>query len=59
MVALTSLTGNRFLFDLDLQLRYGAQWDPTNAIRMMQYMQQKGYGQNIDFELGNGKFVNQ
>ena len=54
MVKLTRSTGSRFLIDLDLQLRYGKQWDPTNAIAMMQYLAKMGYGDNIDFELGNG-----
>ena len=56
MVKLTRSTGSRFLIDLDLQLRYGKQWDPTNAIAMMQYMAKMNYGDNIDFELGNGLF---
>ena len=56
MVNLTRSTGSRFLIDLDLQLRYGKQWDPTNAIAMMQYMAKMNYGDNIDFELGNGVF---
>ena len=56
MVKLTRSTGSRFLIDLDLQLRYGKQWDPTNAIAMMQYMAEMNYGDNIDFELGNGLF---
>ena len=56
MVNLTRSTGSRFLIDLDLQLRYGKQWDPTNAIAMMQYMAKMNYGDNIDFELGKGVF---
>ena len=55
MVNITRSAGGRFLVDLDLQVRYGDQWDPTNAIHMMQYMVERGNGENIDFELGNGE----
>ena len=55
MVNLTRATGNRFLIDLNLQLRFGKQWDPSNAVALMQYMAHMNYGDNIDFELGNGK----
>ena len=45
--------GGKLLFDLNIQLRYGSQWNPLNAIELMQYMKKKGYADNIDFELGN------
>ena len=45
----------RLLLDLDLQLRFGTQWDPTNAVRLLKYIKSQGYGENVDFELGNGK----
>ena len=54
LVNLTRSTNMRLLFDLNLQLRYGQNWDPSNAIRLLQYSVDKGYGDNIDFELGNG-----
>ena len=53
----TRSTGARFLYDFNLQLRYGEQWDPTNAIATLEYLVSKGYGENIDFELGNGESV--
>ena len=54
MVELTRSTGNRFLFDLNLQLRYGKQWNPSNAIEMFNYIAEKNFGDVFDFELGNG-----
>ena len=54
LVDITRATGLELLFDLNLQLRYGTQWDPSNAIALMDYSQKKGYGNNLHFELGNG-----
>ena len=42
--------------DLDCQLRYGTQWDPTNAAELFAYIKQKGYQDVFNVELGNGKF---
>ena len=55
MVQLTLATGNRLLFDLNLQHRLGTQWDPSHAIRLFEYCREKGYGKILDWELGNGK----
>ena len=49
--------GLRFLFEFDLQTRYGDQWDPTNALYLLQYISKQKYAQNMDFELGNGIFL--
>ena len=54
LVDVTRSTGNRLLFDLNLQLRFGDQWDPSNAIELFQFCEQRGFGENIDWELGNG-----
>jgi len=54
LVELTKSTGNRLLFDLNLQLRFGQQWDPSNAIELLQFFSSHGYGETIDWELGNG-----
>lgn len=54
LVELTKSTGNRLLFDLNLQLRFGQQWDPSNAIELLEFFASRGYGDNIDLELGNG-----
>ena len=54
---MTRATGLRWLYEFNLQLRYGEQWDPRNAIQLLDYMVSKGYGDNIDFELGNGEYV--
>ncbi len=54
LVRLTLATETRLLFDLDLQQRFGTQWDPTDAIRLFEYCASQGYGKNLDWELGNG-----
>ena len=35
--------------------RYGKEWNPSDAIRIMEYCVKKNYGANIDWELGNGE----
>ena len=54
LVKLTRSTGNRLLFDLNLQLRFGQQWDPSNAIELFEFCASQGFCDNIDWELGNG-----
>jgi heparanase 1 len=54
LVEVTRATHGRLLFDLNLQLRFGQQWDPSNAIELMHFLSSRGYGENIDWELGNG-----
>ena len=56
MINFTRSTGAKLLYDLNLQLRYGSDWNPTNAMEMMRYIEERGYGDSIDFELGNGAF---
>jgi heparanase len=46
-------TGMRFIFDLNMVLRSGSRWDPSNAIRLIEYAKRRGY--DLDFELGNGR----
>ena len=41
--------------DLNLQLRYGTEWDPTNAISLLGHINAMGYKEVFNFELGNGK----
>lgn len=53
LVGLTKSTGNRLLFDLNLQLRFGLQWNPTNAIELLEFCSEMGFGDNMDWELGN------
>ena len=43
------------LFDLNMLLRRGGSWDPTNAKALMAYTKMKGY-QIAGWELGNGKY---
>ena len=54
LITLTRATHSRLLLDFNAQVRYGYQWDPSNAIKILEFCQQNGYGENIDFELGNG-----
>ena len=44
----------KILFDLNLQLRYGTQWDPTNTIKLLGYISKMNYQDVFNFELGNG-----
>ena len=57
MVQLSRKAGVRLLFDLDLELRVGAHWDLQNAMNLMDYSVSQGYGDNIDWELGNGMYI--
>ena len=45
--------GGKLLFDLNIQLRYGSQWDPLNAMELFHYIKDKGYTDDFDFQLGN------
>ena len=45
----------KLLFDLNLLLRYGTQWDPTNAVQLLGYVNKMKYHEVFNFELGNGK----
>ena len=54
LVKLTQSTGNRLLFDINLQLRFGQQWNPSNAIELFEFLTRQGFCDNIDWELGNG-----
>ena len=47
----------KILFDLNLQLRYGTQWDPTNTIKLPGYISKMNYQDVFNFELGNGKYL--
>lgn len=53
LVQLTRSTGTRLVFDLNLQLRFGPQWDPSNAIELLQFCSEMKFCENIDWELGN------
>jgi len=54
LVKLTRSTGNRLIFDINLQLRFGQQWDPSNAIELFEFCASQGFCDDIDWELGNG-----
>lgn len=41
------------MYDLSIQPRFGYEWDPSNAIELLNYMQRKGYAEYVDFEMGN------
>ena len=59
LVKLTRSTGNRLLFDVNLQLRFGQQWDPSNAIELFEFCASQGFCDDIDWELGNGWLWNE
>ena len=54
IVKLVRSTNIKFLMDMNLQLRYGVQWDPTNAAKLLGYIKEMGYQDVFNFELGNG-----
>ena len=50
-------TNFKLLLDLNLQLRYGIQWDPTNTADLLGYVNKMKYHDVLNFELGNGEVV--
>ena len=54
LVKLVRSTGNRLLFDINIQLRFGNQWDPSNAIDLFEFFSSQGFCDIVDWELGNG-----
>ena len=57
LVKLMRSTNFKLLLDLNLQLRYGIQWDPTNTADLLGYVNKMKYHDVFNFELGNGKVV--
>jgi len=55
LVKMTRSAGIRLLFDVNLQLRFGQQWNPSNAIELFDFCASQGFCDNIDWELGNGQ----
>ena len=53
----TRTVGWNLLFDLNVLLRRGNEWDSSNALELMEYSIKKNYTWNLNFELGNGRFV--
>ena len=41
------------IFGLNLQVRNNSEWDPSNAMPLLDYSIKKKYHNNLDFELGN------
>ncbi len=48
--------GWHMLFDFNVLLRRGPNWNSHNAEEILQYTVQQGYQNNLSFELGNGNF---
>ena len=46
----------KILWDLNLKVRYGIQWDPSNAANLLDYIVKMKYQDVFNFEMGNGKF---
>ena len=42
------------MFDLNLLLRHGLEYNPVNADNLLMYIKQKQYQDVFNFELGNG-----
>ena len=57
LVNLMRTVSYKLLFDLNLLLRYGIQWDPTNTADLLGYVNKMKYHDVFNFELGNGKNV--
>ena len=57
IVMLMRKTNFKFLLDLNLQLRYGIQCNPTNAASLLAYVKKMNYSDVFNFELGNGVCV--
>ena len=55
LVKLVRNTNFKLLFDLNLQLRYGIQWDPTNTVDLLGYVSKMKNHDVFNFELGNGE----
>ncbi len=53
LVKLAWKTGFKLIFDLNLQLRYGTQWDPLNAAELLRYVKESGFEDVLSFQLGN------
>ncbi|KAK2167330.1 hypothetical protein LSH36_29g02084 [Paralvinella palmiformis] len=49
----TKTVGWNLLFDLNVLLRKGQEWDSSNALELMAYSIRQNYTQNLNFELGN------
>ena len=47
-------TNFKLLLDLNLQQRYGIQWDPSNTAELLGYITRNKYQDVLNFELGNG-----
>ena len=55
----------RLLFDLNAEVRDGYEigktlkstWNSLEAEKLFKYCVEKGYGDNIDWELGNGLYL--
>ena len=54
----TESTGLRLLFDLNVLLRNGTSWDPTNPRQLLEFMRDQKMTDNLDLQLGNGKSSN-
>ena len=50
----TQKMGWQMLFDLNVLLRNGSRWDPTNATHLLDRAIEKGYFLHLHLELGNG-----
>ena len=54
LVKLVRSANFKLLLDLNLQERYGIQWDPTDTAELLGYITRNNYQDVLNFELGNG-----
>ena len=54
LVKLVRSANFKLLLDLNLQERYGIQWDPSNTADLLGYITRNNYQDVLNFELGNG-----
>ena len=54
-VELARNSNMKILFDLNILLRHGKQYNPVNANNLIMYVKKMNYQHVFNFELGNGK----
>ena len=53
LISLAQSAGGKLLYDFNIQQRFGARWDATNALTLMRYLLETRQADSVFFELGN------
>ena len=53
LISLAQSAGGKLLYDFNIQQRFGARWDATNALTLMRYLLETRQADSVLFELGN------